>query len=346
MTGHEIDGHDAHSDGSHGARDSDSHSGDGHGDHSGHGADSPSHQVNHGAHDHDHRSASQRALAIALAINTAFFAIEIVGALLADSLTLLADAAHMLTDSASLGLALLAAWLATRPPDQKRTYGYHRAEVLGALANGVFLLGVVGYVLFDAYRRFQDPRAVDASLVIIVGVVGLAANLAAAYVLHDHRENLNVEGAFLHLLADAAGSVAAIALGITLTFTDLYILDPLFAVVIAALVLYSTKDLLADSLNILLQGTPGSVSVDEVTTALSNLDGVDNVHDVHVWALDSSRWALSAHVVTEPGIDTDEILARAQRTLGREFGIDHATIQIETDTFCESAEFDCYPVEE
>lgn len=305
-----------------------------------------SHESHDDRHDHDHRSASQRALAIALAINTTFFAVEIVGALLADSLTLLADAAHMLTDSASLGLALLAAWLAARPPDQKRTYGYHRTEVLGALANGLFLLGVVGYVLFDAYQRFQDPRAVDATLVIIVGVVGLAANLAAAYVLHEHRENLNVEGAFLHLLADAAGSVAAVALGIALTFTDLYILDPLFAVLIAALVLYSTKDLLSDSLNILLQGTPGSVSIDEVTAALRNLEGVDNVHDVHVWALDSSRWALSAHVVTEPGADTDTVLARAQRTLGQEFGIDHATIQVESDVFCETAEFDCYPAVE
>ena len=310
-----------------------------------HGTDDHRHGHDDG-HSHDHAvNASTRALLIALGINTAFFAVELVGAWLADSLTLFADAAHMLTDSASLGLALFAAWVAARPADTKRTYGYHRAEVLGALANGLFLLGVVGYILFEAYQRFQDPQSVDATLVIVVGVVGLVANLAAAWTLNDHRDSLNVEGAFLHLMADAAGSVAAIALGVALTLTDLYVLDPLFALLIAGLVLYSTKDLLSDSLNILLQGTPRDVDVERVADALDRVDGVEGVHDVHVWALDSTRTALSAHLVTRSGTDADEVLRRAQSVLGGEFGIDHATLQVESDDCVETGDFDCYPAD-
>jgi cobalt-zinc-cadmium efflux system protein len=292
-------------------------------------------------HAHDHTAASRRALLLALAVNTAFFVVELAGALLADSLTLLADAIHMLTDSASLLLALFAAWVSSRPADARRTYGYHRAEVLGALANGLFLLGVVGYIVYDAVQRFGNPRPVDAPLVVGIGVVGLVANLVAAWLLSGHRDSLNVEGAFLHLLADAAGSVAAIALGLALVVTDWYVLDPLFALLVAALVLYSVWDLLRDSLNILLQGTPESVDVDEIRTALGELDGVTDVHHLHVWALDSQRTALSSHLVTATGADSDEILERAQRLLGTRFGINHATLQLE-GAHVESAEFDCH----
>ncbi|SEO94223.1 cobalt-zinc-cadmium efflux system protein [Halogranum amylolyticum] len=300
--------------------------------HAGHGS--------HAGHP-DHAAASRRALLVALAINTAFFVVELVGALLADSVTLLADATHMLTDSASLLLALFAAWVSTRPADARRTYGYHRAEVLGALVNGLFLLGVVGYVVYDALRRFGDPRPVDASLVVAVGVVGLVANLVAAWVLSGHRDSLNVEGAFLHLLADAAGSVAAVVLGLTLLVTDWYVLDPVFALVVAALVSYSVWDLLRDSLNILLQGTPRGLDVDEIRAALAAVDGVADVHHLHVWALDSQRVALSGHLVTTAEADGDAILGQTQRLLGDRFGVDHATLQLE-GAHVETAAFDCH----
>lgn len=293
-------------------------------------------------HDHDHTDAPLRALTLALLINTTFLVVELVGALYADSLTLLADAVHMLTDSASLGLALFAAWVATRPADAKRTYGYQRAEVLGAFLNGVFLLVTVGYILYDAIRRFQDPRAVRPLVVVLVGILGLAANLAAAWVLRGDRELLNVEGAFLHLLADALGSVAAIAVGVALYYTDLFVLDPLFAVLVAGLVLYSTKDLLADSLNILLQGTPNDIAIEEVSRYLAGLEGVEAVHDVHVWALDSTHTALSAHVVVEDGTDPDRILSLCRRELGQQFDIDHATVQVESASYSHVADFDCY----
>ncbi len=224
-------------------------------DHDGHG-----HNHDHGhGHGHDHGgSGNRRALKIALVINTAFFVVEIAGALYANSLTLFADAAHMLTDSASILLALFAAWIATLDADSKRTYGYQRAEILAALANGVFLVLIVVYVAYEAVMRFQNPQDVKALPTIVVGIVGLGANLAGAYVLHGGRDSLNVEGVYLHLLTDAAGSLAAIALGVGLYVSDLYVLDPIFSLVIAALVLYSAKDLLIESVNILLQGTPSA----------------------------------------------------------------------------------------
>lgn len=309
----------------------DDHEGTGHGDEHAHG------EEGHG---------DLRSLGAALAINTAFFAVELVGALYADSLTLLADAAHMLTDSASLGLALFAAWVAARPADRRRTYGYQRAEILGALANGLFLLGVVGYILYDALQRFRDPRAVKPLVVVGVGVLGLAANLAAAALLHGGRENLNVKGAYLHLLADAGGSVAAIVLGVALYLTDFYVLDPLLAVLIAALVLYSTKDLLAESVNILLQGAPEDVPIPEVVAALDGIEGVREAHDIHVWALASGKYACTAHVVVEADADRDAVLDRCRHVLGEEFSVDHATIQIETPSGeCERADFDCYTPE-
>lgn len=321
--GHGSNGHDDNGNSS-----NEPHTGDHH-DHIGHG----------------HRAASRRALVIALIINTVFLIVELIGALLSGSLTLLAEAAHMLTDSMSLGLALVASWLAERPPDAKRTYGYQRAEVLGALANGLLLLGVVGYVLYEALRRFQSPPSVDAVTIIVVGFIGLFANLAAAWVLQAHRGSLNIEGAFLHLIVDAAGSLAAVGLGVALLFTDLYILDPLFAVLIAGLVLYATKDLLANSLNILLQGTPRELSVEKITAALGGIDGVEAVHDVHAWALNSSKLALSAHVVAAEDADQNAIIRRAQQLLGTEFGVDHATIQVETGERIDVVEVNCYEEE-
>lgn len=302
------------------------------------------------AHDHDHAGkdgssdssdTSFRALSIALAINTVFFAVELLGAVFSGSLTLLADAVHMLTDSASLGLALFAAWISERPPDAQRTYGYQRAEVFGALGNGLLLLVAVGYILFDSLRRFENPQPIDAQLVVVVGVLGLMANLAGAWVLSEHRGILNVEGAFLHLLADAAGSIAAIVVGIALVFTDLYVLDPLFAVFVALLVLYSAKDLFAESLNILLQGTPSGIAVPEVRTFLTELPGVVDAHDVHVWSLSSTQHTLSAHVVVDEGVDPDAVLRRCQQELGEQFGIDHATIQVESESYTHTLDFDC-----
>ena len=315
------------------------------------------HDHSHSEHDYDGEGHSKgchvgpahgtgdrgrRVLAYALAINTAFVAVELLGAYLSGSLALLADAIHMVTDSASIALALFAAWIATRPADAKRTYGYQRAEVLGALANAIFLLVVVGYVLVDALQRFQNPQPIDATIVVGVGAVGLLANLAAAYVLVGKRDLLNVEGAFLHLLADAAGSVAAILAGLAIAATGWYVIDPIFAVLISALILYSMQDLLGEALNILLQGTPSEVDVNEITAYLADLPGVVDVHDVHVWALSSSEYALTAHVVVTDEMDTDDVVTVCRRRLSDEFGVGHATIQVESEGYVHEIDFDCY----
>ncbi|MGA9400681.1 cation diffusion facilitator family transporter [Haladaptatus sp.] len=342
---HEDDGngHDSgHDHGhSHGGHESDEEGG-------GHGHDH-SHDHGHG-HAHAHGSSSEgrrTALKIALVINTAFFVVEIAGALYANSLTLFADAAHMLTDSASIFLALFAAWIATLDADSKRTYGYQRAEILAALANGIFLVVIVIYVAYEAIMRFQDPQAVKPLPTIAVGIVGLFANLAGAYVLHGGRDSLNIEGVYLHLLTDAAGSLAAVALGIGLYVSDAYILDPIFSLVIAALVLYSAKDLLIESVNILLQGTPSSVDVDAISETLRGLDGALDVHDVHVWALTNRSLACSAHVVVADDADRDVVLDEARHRLNERHDIGHATIQIESESGdCETADFDCYPAGE
>ena len=319
--------------------------GDGGRGHDRDGAHEDGHSHDHG-HVPDAADGHSRGLKVALAINTAFFVVEVAGALYANSLTLLADAAHMLTDSASLVLALFAAWAATLAADAKRTYGYQRVEILAALANGVFLVVVVGYIAFEAVARFQDPQPVRPLPTVVVGVLGLAANLAGAYVLHGGRDSLNVRGAYLHLLADAAGSLAAVLLGVALYFTDLLVLDPLFSLVIAVLVLYSAKDLLVESVNILLQGTPSGVDVDGVTATLRGIDGVRDVHDVHVWALTTRTLACSAHLVVADDADRDAILDVARHRLGEEHGIGHATVQIETSAGEETADFDCYVPDE
>lgn len=295
------------------------------------------------SHSHDHTDGSQRALLVALVINTAFFVVELSGALYANSLTLLADAAHMLTDSGSLALALLAAYLAQRAADRMRTYGYQRVEILGALVNGVVLIAIVVYVAYQAILRFGNPEPIKPLPTIAVGVVGIAANLAGASVLHGGTENLNVQGVYLHLLADAAGSLAAVVLGITLYFTNFYALDAVFSLIIATLVLYSAKDLLRDSLNILLQGTPTDVSVDEVADSLVGVNGVQNVHDVHVWVLTSDQYACSAHVVIDDDTNQAAVLNACRHLLNEEFSIEHATIQVEHSSGeCETANFDCY----
>ena len=294
------------------------------------------------AHDEPH-TRSYRALVIALVINTVFFIVILVGAVIAGSVTLLAEAAHMLTDSLSLIVAIVAAWIAGWTPDVRRTYGYHRAEVLGGFLNALLLLAVVGYVLFEAVSRLRAPEPVNAEVVIVVGVIGVLSNLAAAWVLLGHRDSLNVEGAFLHLVADAAGSALAIVLGVSLLFTNYYLLDPIFALVIAAFILYTIRDLLVDSVNILMQGTPRRMDLETLSLALAQIPGVVDVHDVHVWAIDSNRTALSVHLVVGPAIDVDETLDRA-RTVAAGFDIDHATIQIESSAFTETREFDCYPV--
>jgi len=300
---------------------------------------------NHHSHNHTNETdANAKRLFAAFIVNTVFFIVVLAGAFLSNSLTLFAEALHMVTDSASLILALFASWIANRPADSNRTYGYNRAEVLAGLINGVTLVLIAVYIVYDAYIRLQNPIVVEPVVIIIIGVIGLISNIVAASLLIDNRDNLNVEGAFLHLAVDAVSSFAVVVGGLIIYITGVQIVDPVLAVLISIFVLYSVTDLLRDSLNILLQGSPRNVDVDDVINTLNGIDGVNSTHHIHIWALDSSTNALSCHIVVERDRidDFQQILTKSQGVIDHKFGIEHSTIQIEF-VVCEKESCnDCY----
>ncbi len=284
------------------------------------------------SHSHGHSAAPARdvrPLWSALGIIGLFFVIEVLGAIITDSLALLADAGHMLSDVAALALALFAMWIARRPATPERTYGYHRIEVLAAGANATALLGVSLYIFWEAYWRMSAPPEVASGPMLIVATAGLAANVAAAFVLHGgSKESINMRGAFLHVLTDLLGSVGAILAGVAMFFTGWYYADPLISIVIGLLVLYSGGRLLRDTVEILMEGTPRHIDLAEVERSLLSLSGVVGVHDLHIWTVTSGFLAMSGHLkLSEP--DGGCTLGAATGLLRERFGIVHSTIQIE-----------------
>lgn len=270
-------------------------------------------------------------------INLAYLIVEVIGGLLSNSLALLADAGHMVTDVAALGVALVAARLAMLPASPRRTFGLLRAEVLGAFLNGAALVIMVGFIAFKAVQRLGAPPVIEGPLMLAVAAGGLAANAAAAAVLFGSRkENLNVRGAFAHMVADALGSVGAIVAGGVIALTGWVPIDAVASLIIGALILYSGVGLLRESLQILLQGTPADIDFDEVRTALAEIEHVTEVYDLHIWTITSGFPALSAHLRLEPDCsDTahwQSCLAFAQKMLRERFGIVHSTLQLESPT--------------
>jgi cobalt-zinc-cadmium efflux system protein len=285
----------------------------------------------HSHNDHDHRLAGdRRALAGALALVAAFMVIELVSGYVAGSLALLADAGHMLGDAGALALALFAAWLGSRPATPGRSFGYRRAEILAALANGVVLVAIAIWIVVEALQRLRDPIEPSGGWVLLVGAVGLALNLAAAWMLNRRRsESLNVQGALRHVLADALGSVGVIVAGGVVLLTGWSYADPLIAVGIAALVLASSWTLLRDSVAILLESAPRGMSVDEIGRAMVEVDGVREVHDLHVWTITSGFPTLSAHVLVDPEADCHGKRRELERLLADRFELTHTTLQVE-----------------
>ncbi len=285
-------------------------------------------------HGHSHRPHGASAgrhhqrLAAALAVTLAFSAVEAAAGWRGGSLALVADAGHMLTDGGSLGLSLLAAWLAARPASARHTYGLGRAELLAALANAAAMLLVVAAIVWQAWQRLHDPRPIDGALVSAVASAGLLVNLGVAWLLVKGHHNLNTRSAFLHVVGDALGSVAAIAAGLVVWTTGWRPIDPLLSVLIAALVLVSSVRLVREALHALLDGVPSSVSAAELRQALSAVAGVQGVHDLHIWALSGERVALSAHVRVDALQDWPLQLAELQHRAAA-LGIDHATFQPE-----------------
>jgi len=274
----------------------------------------------------------RRPLVIAMAITTTFFLVELVGAYVSNSLALLADAAHMLTDVAALGLALFAMWLATRATRPERTFGYLRAEILAALVNAVTLIVLAIYIFWEAWQRFQEPPEVKSGPLLVVAVAGMLANIASAWVLSrggGHRENLNTRGAFLHVLGDLLGSVATIAAALIIAFTGWYAADPILSVLIGGLVVFGAWSLLRESVDVLLEAAPRGVVVADVRRAMDAVPGVEGVHDLHVWTVTSGLIALSAHVETENLAGWETCMQALATILREKFGIAHATLQPE-----------------
>jgi cobalt-zinc-cadmium efflux system protein len=273
----------------------------------------------------------RRSLATTLALSAAYMVAEVVGVIVANSLALLADAGHMLTDVAALGLSLFAMWAAQRPVTRERTYGYHRIEILAALSNGATLVAIAILILVEAVRRWRNPPAVAGGLMVLVACGGLVVNLVALRLLRGgRRENLNVRGVWLHVLTDALGSVQAIAAGALIAAFGWRWADPVASVLIAILVAYSSWGLLRDAVGVLMEGAPGGLDVDEVGNAIMATPGVRALHDLHVWTIASGFVALSAHVVVEPDCP-DNVLWHICAVLRERFDITHSTIQVERE---------------
>jgi len=274
----------------------------------------------------------RRALAATLALTSAFFVVEVAGGLVTGSLALLADAGHTLTDVGGLALALFAIWIAARPPTPAKTFGYYRAEILAALVNALLLLVVVGGILVEAYQRLLTPREVLAGPMFVIAAVGLGVNLVGARWLHRHAgKNLNVRAAYLETLGDAASSMGVmVAAGVVMT-TGWTLIDPFVSAAIALFILPRTWRLLTQAVNVLLEGTPAHIEVGAIEAAMLRVDGVKRVHDLHVWTLTSGREAMSAHVVVEDVRDSERLLDELHAVLHARFGVDHTTIQLETE---------------
>ena len=275
------------------------------------------------------RASSVRRLGWTLGLVVAYMGAEVAGGLIANSLALIADAGHMLSDAASLVLALAAMWIARRPRTAEHTFGYHRAEILAALANGAALVAIAGFIVVEAWQRFQSPPDVRGGLVVMVASGGLAVNLAGLWLLHGGREDsLNVRGAWLHVLTDTLGSVQAIVAGGLIWAYGWRWLDPVASVLIALLVVWSAWSLLRESVNVLLEAAPVGLDTREIEATLLGLEGVAELHDLHVWTITSGFVSLSVHVVPSPDAPA-HLLWQIREVLRERFDIEHSTVQIE-----------------
>lgn len=291
-----------------------------------HGSDGGHAGHNHGA------GASTKRLAIALALTTAFLIAELIGAFVFDSLALLSDAAHMFTDSAALAIALAAVRIGQRPPDDQRTFGYRRFEILAAAFNAILLFAVAGYVLFEGVMRFFDPRPVESVGMLIVASIGLVVNLISMKILSGGKDDsLNVKGAYLEVWADMLGSLGVIGAAIAIYFTQLNWIDPIVAIAIGLWVLPRTWALLSDTAHILLQGVPRGFDLKAIRAAIGEVAGVTGVHDLHLWSVAGDDASLTAHVAVAEGGNAETIRRALTEMLEARFNIHHATIQTETE---------------
>ncbi|MDH3616696.1 MAG: cation diffusion facilitator family transporter [Gammaproteobacteria bacterium] len=277
---------------------------------------------------------SLRRVMVALVLTGTFMLVEIVGGILSGSLALLADAGHMLTDTMALSLAAMAFHVSKRPPDGSLTYGYQRFQILAAFVNGLSLLAVVGWILFEAVSRFITPRDVMGEMMLVVATAGLIINLISFTVLHTgDKENLNIRGAALHVAGDLLGSIAAIVAAIIIIYTGWTPIDPILSVAVAALILKSAWSLVKRSAHILLEGAPEWLNVDSMQERIvANVPGVGEIHHVHIWGLTPQQLMLTMHLsLTESVSSQSDVIRRVKTFLKKEYGIGHSTIEVDVD---------------
>ncbi|MFT9599083.1 cation diffusion facilitator family transporter [Mesobacillus sp.] len=284
---------------------------------------------------HNHETSSnKKLLLISFILIFGFMIVELIGGIWTNSLALISDAGHMLSDAVSLGLSLLAIKIGEKAATVAKTYGYKRVEILVAFLNGITLLGISIYVFWEAFNRFSEPPEVSTSM-LYIAVAGLIVNIVAAWILQkgDTKENLNLRSAFLHVLGDMLGSVGAIVAGLLILFFNWNLADPIASIVVSILVLVSGWRVTKESIHILLEGSPSNINVEEVKMKLEELNGVEEVHDLHIWSITSEQPTLSGHLVVEPKVNRDDLLNIATNILKERFKVKHATLQLEGRNF-------------
>lgn len=277
---------------------------------------------------------NKKSLAIVFGLTAFYLIVEVIGGLWTGSLALLADAGHMLTDVAGVGLALLAIWFAEKPASPERTYGYYRVEILAALTNAVVLILISLYILYEAYERFKKPPEVESAAMLGVAAIGLVINIVGMYILRaGSKESLNMKGAYFEVLSDMLTSIGVIIAGIIMLTTGWYYADPIISAGIGLFILPRTWRLMMDAVGVLLEGTPSDVNIAALRESLEKLEGVAEIHDLHVWSITSGINAMSVHAVLAEGTEHDEILARVHKHTTENFKISHVTVQTERGDF-------------
>jgi len=289
-------------------------------------------------HDHEHghghgrgREANRRTLTVVLAVTAGFMVVEFVGGLVTNSLALLSDAGHMLTDVAALALSLFAVWIAGRPATARKSFGYHRAEILVALTNGVAVIVLAVFIVVEAVHRVGAPPEVKSGPMLVVAVIGLFVNVFAAWRLHGGAKagSLNLEGAFLHVMGDLLGSVGAVVAAVVMLTTGFRLADPIVSFFVSALIVSSALRLIRKSVDVLLEGAPAHLDLEEIHAALREVPGVCEVHDLHVWTITQGFESLTAHLLLAEGARHQEVLHASHALLVERFGIEHSTLQPE-----------------
>lgn len=295
------------------------------------------HDHDHG-HDHGHAHAAgsggRRDLLIALAITLLMMVAEVIGGLLSNSLALLSDAGHMLTDNLALLLSFFAMTFAARPATDRQTFGFHRLEILAAFVNGVVLVLISLYIMYHAYLRLVHPQPVQGSLMLVIAVIGLAANIIGALFLFKHSHaNLNIRGAYLHIVGDALSSLGVVIGGVIILYTGWYLIDPILSFMISLVIIYGAWKLVAEAVNILLESAPAHINIEAVAEEIEKLTGVQDAYHIHVWTITSGIYALSAHVVIDDRLvsTSRDLLDAIRIILAERFKILHSTIQLECE---------------